>query len=323
MCKARFSKSHLGFTLIELLVVVAIIATLVGLLLPAVQQAREAARRSSCKNNLKQIALAALNYESTYNAFPIGWYQTGTYTPPGPPVTCYKGMLATILPFIEQAAAADQYDQSTGISGTPSSISSIPLSIYGCPSSPVERVQVIENPLFGIYDGVERKAATSDYGSIFSITSVERDTFDGFGGFYMNMYSPTPFTTGWPLLRDVTDGTSNTMFIVERAGQGESWVQGKPVGPQDKYNMAKSFWAGPNSIEFFSVLPEPAIPSSTEPPGTCFLNCNNNSTPYSFHAGGVQMAMLDGSVHFLSESVHWDIYSRLVQQDDGQVVGGF
>jgi prepilin-type N-terminal cleavage/methylation domain-containing protein len=319
--KRDFDASRRGFTLIELLVVIAIIATLVALLLPAVQQAREAARRSSCKNNLKQIALAALNYESTYNAFPIGWYQTGTPAA-GPPIFCYKGVFASILPFIEQAAAADQYSQTTGISGTPSSITSMPLAIYGCPSNPVERVYTIDNGAFGIFDGSQRTAATTDYATIYSISSIELNTYNGFGGFYQNMFG-FEVSNGWPKLRDVTDGLSNTIFVVERAGQGEHWVQGKPAGAQNPNSMFKAFWAGPSSLQFSSIVPDPANPASTSPPGLCFLNCSNYSNPYSFHSGGIQFSMLDGSVHFLSENVSWDVYSRLVQPSDGQVVGEF
>ncbi len=319
--KRDFDASRRGFTLIELLVVIAIIATLVAILLPAVQQAREAARRSSCKNNLKQIALAAANYEATYNAYPVGRFQSGHLVPTGASF-CYKGALAALLPFIEQAAAADQYDQLTGIGGTPTAISSIPLSVYGCPSNPVERVQRFDNGIFGIQDGTPRTAATTDYVSIFSVHSIDLTEYVGFGSFYMNMFgnvAPYP----WPKLKDVTDGTSNTIFMVERAGQGEHYVQGRSVGPQSGGNMFSAFWAGPNSAQFYSVLPETTDPVSYSPPGSCFLNCNNYNTPYSFHAGGIQMALVDGSVHFLNESVHWDVYSRLVQPSDGQVVGEF
>ncbi len=318
----RTSVTLRGFTLIELLVVIAIIATLVALLLPAVQQAREAARRSSCKNNLKQIALAALNYESTYNAFPIGWYQTITPAPPGPAIACYKGALASILPYIEQAAAADQYDQNTGISGTPNSISSIQLSVYGCPSNPVPRVHTTAGILGVPNDGQEHNAATTEYNSIYTITSVDLTSYEGFGGFYSNTYG-YKLGNGWKKLRDASDGLSNTFYMIERAGQGEFFVQGKSLGPQDKYSMLKSFWAGPNTGQLFSVVPDTLFPGSTVPSGPCFLNCNNYATPYSFHSGGVQVAMLDGSVHFISESIAWETYRRLVQPDDGLVIGEF
>ncbi|WP_459557925.1 DUF1559 family PulG-like putative transporter [Lacunimicrobium album] len=323
--KRDFDASRRGFTLIELLVVIAIIATLVALLLPAVQQAREAARRSSCKNNLKQIGLAALNYESTYNAFPIGWYQSGSPGPSGPPIFCYKGAHAALLPFLEQAAAADQYDQLTGISGTPSAISSIPLAVFGCPSNPVERVYNIDigdNGAFGIFDGQPHSAATTDYTTIFSVRNIEMDEYFGFGSFYQNMFGGV-VDYGWPKLRDVTDGLSNTIFMVERAGQGEHWVQGKSAGRQAGYNMLKSFWAGPGSLQFNSIVPDIANPTASAPPGLCFLNCNNFQNPYSFHSGGIQFVMLDGSVHFLSDSISFDVYSRLVQKSDGQVVGEF
>src|SRR5690606_10195612 len=123
-------QKHKGFTLIELLVVIAIIAILVALLLPAVQQAREAARRSSCKNNLKQLGLALHNYHDTYTLFPQGQF----YIEGGSSWHGHSGWVS-LLPFLEQNAIYDQWNHNLHVySGTNSSLRQNKLSAFQCPS---------------------------------------------------------------------------------------------------------------------------------------------------------------------------------------------
>lgn len=129
-----------GFTLIELLVVIAIIAILIALLLPAVQQAREAARRTQCKNNLKQLGLAVHNYHDTFNSFPFGYYLV-------PPFTNYKNAFTLMLPYIEQSTVYNQIDQSVPMMNGPSgynataqatnvAMAATIIPAFMCPSSP-------------------------------------------------------------------------------------------------------------------------------------------------------------------------------------------
>ena len=192
-----------AFTLIELLVVIAIIAILIGLLLPAVQKVREAAARSQCQNNLKQIALAALNYESTMQQFPTGCaYNASTDgTSPGNPAW---GWIALLLPYVEATAAYSVINptqqtlaQALAVSAAETAMQA-KLPIFRCPSDTGSITNTAGEPL-----------ARSNYPGVIGTTVIWQT-------------SPTSvwngmFGLGKPLaMKDVSDGTSNTMLVGER-----------------------------------------------------------------------------------------------------------
>ncbi|HVJ66658.1 MAG TPA: DUF1559 domain-containing protein, partial [Caulifigura sp.] len=173
-------KKKSGFTLIELLVVIAIIAILIALLLPAVQQAREAARRTQCKNNLKQIGLALHNYESTYTVFPPG---RGSFTEATPG--------AFILPFLEQGSQYSLFDFSYSLNGSTKNTAAIrqTISAYQCPSHPIV-------PGFPLNGQANYQPCTGSNADLGTMTGI----------FFIN--SSTKF-------RDIPDGTSNTAMYSE------------------------------------------------------------------------------------------------------------
>ncbi len=208
-----------GFTLIELLVVIAIIAILVALLLPAVQQAREAARRSSCKNNLKQIGVALHNYHDTHNAIPPAYaasiQATGVLADPGPTGWGWGVMM---LPFIEQGALYDAVRPNTepfhedfATAGTPGAAQRVqlqqPIPTYRCPSAPGPNI-----------NNHRSNYGTSNYVAIYGAHSGA-GTQTGAGNGCMFYNSSINF-------RDLLDGTSNVIIIGERA-----WVDRAPIMP--------------------------------------------------------------------------------------------
>ena len=188
-----------GFTLIELLVVISIIGVLIALLLPAVQAAREAARRIQCTNNLKQLGLALHNYEGTNGALPIGVIVTRT--PSGDPIFGGWGPLARILPYIEGQNQFNACNFSVG-NETPANITAMGISIaaFLCPSDPNI------NSIF-VDDGVNRNNA--NYG-------MNRGDWYVWGGLVSNVEPKSPFRTNVSIkFSSITDGLSNTMMVAE------------------------------------------------------------------------------------------------------------
>jgi prepilin-type N-terminal cleavage/methylation domain-containing protein len=254
-----------GFTLIELLVVIAIISVLVSLLLPAVQQAREAARRTQCKNNLKQFGLAVHNFESTYGYLP---------TSLRPPVanSTRVSVHTELLPYLEQSNIYNQYNQSVNWSA-PANVPLVQTVIpeFTCPS----------DPLAGALDGIPDKpalwaqdtAASSSYAPIKGVSPLVYSsgltslTQPGLYTDPATIFSPPNYTyvpgffpqnatldptTGLSTkqgkkLRDVTDGLSNTLAVAESAGRPGVWRNGKQWGtlPGDRVNGGG--WARPAS----------------------------------------------------------------------------
>ena len=284
-----------GFTLIELLVVIAIIAILIALILPAVQQAREAARRMQCKNNLKQIGLAIHNYSDVHGTLPPMWGGTSPF------VGTNEGTLSgfvMLLPFLDQAPLWDQISRAPGQGGNPSSASFPhppgPLPVFLCPSSPLSPPLSDINPSLG---GPPRSYhfCLGDSGATAALTpAANRGAF--------------PMSSGrvnrW---RDFLDGQSNTILASERALflSVDDWLgtYANLFNPQECSNSDTSGCHGwgngrPWSLggirfydSFYARLPING-PSSHEKP-----------TATSRHAGGVHVTLGDGSVKFISENI--------------------
>ena len=329
-----------GFTLIELLVVIAIIAMLVAILLPAVQQAREAARRSSCKNNIKQLALAIHNYHDTYNQLPMltsgqEVFQTsdGTTISSATTDTCQWGWGASILPFLELGAVSDALNVSNGrmkdafANTTAKSAIQGSYSVYRCPSD----ASPLLNDLRKVKDpaGVEYDTALSNYVASNGTTefSWHRGT-PGTENWQGNNFAPQRMANGAIIasggskFSDITDGLSNTILLT--VGKNDSTTaQAALVFGQKTYanNGYSTRW---NFSDFAFICSG----------GINYPRSQSSGVGVSSqHAGGVQCALADGSVHFLSDSTQMtfgsfppvmdSVYEKLVSVNDGGVLGEF
>jgi prepilin-type N-terminal cleavage/methylation domain-containing protein len=313
-----------GFTLIELLVVIAIIAVLIALLLPAVQQAREAARRTQCKNNLKQIGLAFHNYHDVFNSFPVGNLNNVTnVTNPTSPINQAWTWPSAIFPYIDQAPLYNQLI--TGIGTVPTLTSTdprvplfkMPIQVYMCPTDIGDSGNI--NDMMGSYAKLNYVAAkpmvmgrtfTRDTGLANTVTQI----------------------------RDIVDGTSNTFLCAERAvSRTANFISiGGIWATQYGTNNAYTFDATPPMI----ALPDGGL--TVGPPRRCCISANDplnaRGSASSLHEGGLQVLMADGSARFLSENISsrrctpntsapcmadMSTYTKLYYRDDGQPVGEF
>lgn len=325
MNKTRNSR---GFTLIELLVVIAIIAILIALLLPAVQQAREAARRTQCKNNLKQLGLAMHNYLDTFNVFPYASTFTDTGTPGAAELRGNRhGWFEFILPYLEQAPLYAQIDFNVSISSAANRplIENQKFTAAICPSNPLgESFTRIEGSNFadfgfGVQSSMYRPVGgTMNTGQAKDCTagvpSFCRDNGGGINGGWsggphtnngavagMFARGVTRFNTA-----HITDGTSNTFLL------GETKPHFNTHGALFAHNVSTSgFWLKINS----SFLKARELASTS-----AWQDGNGHA---SYHVGGAQFVLCDGSVKFVSENVDYQTYCYLGDRADGQVVGEY
>lgn len=333
-----------AFTLVELLVVVAIIGILVALLLPAVQAARESARRLSCANNLRQIGLATLNYADINGTFPPGYRVERVTDGSGVNGIVVNGFLTWILPFCEEANVESLYDYEQGYDHEINQPAvNTRVGLYQCPSTPDPNREVSlvngfalggGNPdhtgqttdYFGIRNaiegssnviGTEAELANAPPGlTLFAgpasdrIRGAFRAEIDSFFG----QQSPPEF----PLRPEqITDGTSKTLLLVEIAGRPNRFASDSQQSPLPYYAGA---WAGINGEMIYEIDTEAAIRNRAPTSGNCFLNCHNFYTPYSFHPGGLHVMLCDGSVHYLADDVEFIAWLALVDPEDGNLV---
>jgi prepilin-type N-terminal cleavage/methylation domain-containing protein/prepilin-type processing-associated H-X9-DG protein len=321
-----------GFTLVELLVVIAIIGILVGLLLPAVQAAREAARRMQCSNNLKQIGLAFHNYESAHKTFPNSWYAGG----PAPPYNLQSSLVG-LLPYLEQAPLYAQYDSRVSPANErgPIGVANVaviatPLPMFVCPSAPgggadrIYNARVPAGALPGLAASTWR-AAPCDY----SVTSGVRSTFGDIaysnnqggnreGALVQASVQSAPRST----IGGITDGTSNTFLMGERTG-GFNIFSGtvRITVPAQLSETNGGGWGDPLIGEHWLAG---AIRGATAFPiaqGGCAINCTNirGQGFHSFHTGGAQFVMADGSVQFNSANVEAFVFAARITRGKGEV----
>ncbi len=303
--------SRAGFTVIELLAVLAIIGLLVSLILPAVMNAREAARRIGCENNLKQLGLAIQNYHDLHQAFPMGCVSAETHNNP------YRqdgyGWAVSLLPYLEQpglytAMAEPFIPGANAPQGTPGVFlktfeatgkilpaGATVLPVFRCPTS------LLQDHVTGSTIPQVNGYATSDYKG----SSGFQDT-----GIFLEVADAIAKDSRVIAIRDVTDGPSNTIALGESAYfiNAASW----PV------------WIG-CSYKNESCL----FKTVTTSPINCFIKqktfanmktASSNDCAFSWHTGGANFAFVDGSVHFLSEEIDSAVYERLGSRNDGTPV---
>ncbi|SFI09537.1 DUF1559 domain-containing protein [Planctomicrobium piriforme] len=311
-----------GFTLIELLVVIAIIAILIALLLPAVQQAREAARRSQCKNNLKQIGLAMHNYHDVANFLPIA-SMTGTGTTSSTGGQSGYVWMRYIMPYMDQTALYNSWNE--GLIYTDNATRTNGLTNYDILKTTVVGLLCPSDIRFKAWNNV----LNYNYGVNLGNTFIDNASFAGTpavtaqGGSFKYGGGATGVCYN---LRDIIDGTSNTLMVSEfKAGQVANDIRGL-IWYQP--NVGFSTFTGPNSTvgDWIGGTWCTAAANTTTMP--CALTAPAGVTNVylasrSQHAGGVQTLMCDGAVRFFSNSIDINTWRSLSSRAGGEIVGEF
>lgn len=324
-----------GFTLIELLVVIGIIGVLVGLLLPAVQAAREAARRMQCANNLKQIGLALHNYESAFRV----WPKQSSGPSAGRDFVAKRGSWFTaVLPFFEQDGLFQSFNNDYNWHDPENEVPvKTQVPTLRCPSVPDR--QGFEWTRLGTFANASTPTATFGPRAFFNGATTDYANVGGIGSQLNNSLPPSrriadPFNCGIlkrtaVKLADVLDGLSNTILVVECAGRPELYQNGRLVA-----DGSPKTWSGASSVT--SPFPTGGVWSShlkgflidgAQPngntairPGTCSINCSNDNEVYSFHVGGAHALIADGSVRFLTASLPIEELVALVSRNGHEVI---
>ncbi len=301
----RASKCRAGFTLIELLVIVAIIAVLIGLLLPAVQKIREAANRIRCLSHLKQLGLAIHAYHDVHRVLPPGQ---------GPRGCCWGTWQVAVLPFVEQSGLAKLYDRNLRYSDAANvqNVTSKRLAVFTCPSDQAS------TPWMGM--------TAHNYAVNYGNTGLEvrGENFAQLESLHGVVFQGAPFTTGMGLrLTDLRDGTSTTLLAAEVV-QG----QAQDLRGLTWWGEAAGFetYVGPNSSQpdvlqytIWCNNASPNPPCAAPPTMTAPIMHASRSR----HPGGVQVVLCDGSAKFVANGINISTWRALSTTWGGEVVGDY
>jgi prepilin-type N-terminal cleavage/methylation domain-containing protein len=327
--------SRRGFTLIELLVVIAIIAVLIALLLPAVQQAREAARRTQCKNHLKQLGLGVHNYESTYSRLPGIGVSPNMYS-----------VHAGLLPYLEQQNLMGLVDpteplfifisgQST-LNPVQAAAAKTPIPLFLCPSDPQAAICDAYNS--ATFAGTNYLVNSGTGEQLYYDTRYPTD-----GVFWSSSYLK---------LSGISDGTSNTLLMAEGLrGSGFTTSGSAPADPRrqvssqsstaktiagqpgtnpplsDALCATASSWLGSHAIAWIWGQTPQTVFNTHLPPNSPIPDCTSNGMGWfkasSMHAGGVNVLLGDGGVGFMSNSIHLPTWQALSTRGGSEVTGEF
>lgn len=348
-----------GFTLVELLVVIAIIGVLVSLLLPAVQAAREAARRVSCLNKIRQIGLAAMNYESQYGYFPAAADYEGSIdycaedggavvvSPGGGPGTCESGAPWTVLllPFLEQQPLYDLFSIESGFvsvldiqtcknNQSPTLLQQTPLSIWHCPSDPVIADEGNLATCYHACNGGGNPSFTNPNVDPNSNCQNEDCNVACRGSAWNNLEhfkNGIIYPTSNTKISEISDGTTNTIMFGENRLH---FLPGMQPNPPGRFTG----WASPSIMTNVHGCPvnvsaaAKSINETTNSSGRFIITTSvqGDRTHYwdadtsfsSNHPGGAHFAMGDSSGHFLSEDLDIEIYRSMGRRADGQPLSG-
>jgi prepilin-type N-terminal cleavage/methylation domain-containing protein len=309
-----------AFTLVELLVVIAIIAVLIGLLLPAVQRVREAAARTKCQNNLKQIGIAFHNYHDIKHRFP-------------PAISTHFNYVCYLLPYIEQTAIASKYNLKlpnnywTTASNLTASKHDIPILL--CPSVAGGRIgpqgfadsgQYVYACDYPVSDSIGTPARSNGSPPTTSFAgNLQQQQYLGFFWRVGINYSQNPVNGVYelddpdraPQATDIEDGLSATFMVFEDAGRPVRYEGGRENETNTGYAATNGGWSDSNNkitVEFVCR-------------GNQVQNCNNGNEIYSFHIGGVYNCFGDGSVHFIRQDIAPKVFVALYSRAGGDLVG--
>lgn len=273
-----------AFTLIELLVVIAIIGLLVALLLPAVQAARESARRTQCVNHLKQLGIASQNYADDFGGLPPASVLSPTMTDSG-----RHGWVSLCLPYVEDRTLHSLYNFNIAWYDPPNRKAvATRLAILECPSTAAPRLIEV-SPL-----GVPFQAAVADYFAVQGLASLMSPGYvsaqtDLTGVMTDDRICPYAF---------IRDGSSNSLMVSEMAARPVYWRDGQADITKPPLTYGYGAWAH-NDKHFVRTYTDDGLLA----PGPCAINCANRWALYSFHPGGANGLFADGSVRFLPVSI--------------------